>query len=106
MARLLGAEPMRGFLTHYARFDLAVILDLCGRIGASIEDPRVADLVQWVQQAQGPYGLWTYAPQPQASRWLTFDLLRSLSRLNASGDWLSTEPRTPFRSYSQPERRW
>jgi hypothetical protein len=104
-ARLIGVEPMRGFLTRYARFDLALVLDLCWRIGATPADARVAELVRFVQEAQGPYGLWEYLPHPQASRWVTFDLLRSLSRLDEGGEWVSLEPRTPFRAYPRPIRR-
>jgi hypothetical protein len=36
---------------------------------------------------------------------VTFDLLRSLARLDETGDWLSLEPRTPFRAYPQRVRR-
>jgi hypothetical protein len=102
VARTIGAELVRGFFTFYARFDLALILDLCWRIGASLEDNRVADLAEHVQSLCGPYGLWEYAPRPQASRWISFDLYRSLSKLDASGDWLSVEPRTPFQPYPYP----
>ncbi|HEY3342095.1 MAG TPA: hypothetical protein VGK81_08760, partial [Anaerolineae bacterium] len=35
VARLVGAEPARGFFTFYARFDLAFVLDLCWRVGAT-----------------------------------------------------------------------
>jgi hypothetical protein len=105
VARLVGAEPARGFLTHYARFDLALVLDLCGRVGAGRDDERVADLAAFVLGLQGPYGLWEYAPRPQASRWVTFDLLRSLGRLDERGDWWSLEPRTPFQPYPRPARR-
>ena len=106
VARLVGAEPAHGFFTFYARFDLALVLDLCRRIGASREDERVDDVVKFVQGLQGPYGLWEYAPKPQVSRWLTFDVLRSLAQLDAEGDWLSQEPRTPFRAYGQRNRRY
>ena len=106
VARLIGVEPARGFLTYYARFDLALVLDLCWRVGASRDDERIAGLVEFVRDLQGPYGLWEYAPRPQASRWLTFDLLRSLSRLDETNDWLSLEPRTPFQAYSRRERRY
>jgi len=90
--------------------DLAFILDLCWRVGATLGDGRVADLVAFVGEQQGPYGLWEYAPRPQVSRWVTFDLLRSLSRLDratpgAGDDWLSLEPRTPFRAYARPAQR-
>ena len=106
VARLIGVEPARGFLTFFARFDLALVLDLCWRVGATLEDQRVAELVDFVRGLQGPYGLWEYAARPQASRWVTFDLLRSLSRLDRSGDWLSAEPRTPFQAYPKQERRF
>jgi hypothetical protein len=108
VARLIGVEPARGFFTYYARFDLALVLDLCWRIGATRGDERVAELVAFVQGLQGPYGLWEYTPRSQASRWVTFDLLRSLSRLDEGGDhptdWLSLEPRTPFRTYPIPSK--
>ena len=106
VARLIGAEPARGFITYYARFDLAQILDLCWRVGASLEDARVAERVDFVRRQQGPYGLWNYPSKPQASRWVTLDLLRSLSRLDEHGDWISTEPRTPFQAYTPKTRRY
>jgi hypothetical protein len=106
VTRLIGAEETRGFTTYFARFDLAQILDLCWRIGAAAEDERVADLVKFVREQQGSYGLWEYTHQPQASRWVTFDLLRSLSRLDQKTDWLSLEPRTPFKPYLKKERRF
>jgi hypothetical protein len=110
VARLLGLEPARGFLTYYARFDLALILDLCWRIGASLEDERIGEVVAVVRGVRGPYGLWEYAPRPQISRWVTFDLLRSLSRLtdgeDGTSDWLGLEPRTPFRAYAKKLKRY
>jgi len=106
VARLIGAEASRGFLTFYARFDIARVLDLCWRIGASLEDPRVTELVNAVKELQGPYGLWEYQSKPQASRWVTFDILRSLSRLTGDTDWITTEPRTPFRAYPGRKRRY
>ena len=110
VARLIGVEPARGFLTYYARFDLAFILDLCGRIGATREDERVAELLEFVLGLQGVYGLWEYVPRPQVSRWVTFDLLRSLSRVDAGTDegtgWLSDEPRTPFQAYAKKVKRF
>ncbi len=107
-ARTIGVEPARGFLTTFARFDPAQMLDLCWRVGASMEDERVRSMVEFVRGLQGQYGLWEYAAQPQASRWLTFDLLRSLTRLEGSaGDgWFSLEPRTPFQPYPRREKRF
>jgi len=110
VARLIGVEPARGFLTYYARFDLALMLDLCWRVGANAEDERIAEMVEFVRDQRGPYGLWEYTPRRQVSRWLSFDLLRSLSRLTAgmteSEAWLSLEPRTPFQPYARKHRRY
>jgi hypothetical protein len=106
VARLIGVEPARGFLTYYARFDVAQVLDLSGRLGASRGDARVGDLITFIQGTQGLYGLWEYAPRPQASRWVTFDLLRSLSRFDGSGDWVGLEPHTPFQAYARRARRF
>lgn len=106
VARRIGAEQARGLVSHFARFDLAQILDLCWRIGATRDDERIAELITYVQGLQGTHGLWEYAPRPQASRWVTFDLLRSLSRLDKSGDWVNCEPRTPFHPYPKQARRY
>jgi hypothetical protein len=84
VARLVTAEPPRGFFTYFARFDLALLLDLCGRVGISPDEPRVADLLEFIHAQQGKYGLWQAPDWPQAARWLTFDLLRSLRRLGAA----------------------
>lgn len=108
VARTIGAERARGFMTTFARFDPAQMLDLCSRIGASGDDARVAELIEFVRGLGGPYGLWDYAAQPQAARWITFDILRSLARLggDTAADWLSLEPRTSFQPYPRRARRY
>jgi hypothetical protein len=106
VARIIGVEPTTGFLTYFARFDLALVLDLAWRIGASLEDERIADIVTFVEGMQGDYGLWEYAPRPRASCWVTFDLLRSLSHLDDTSNWLSREPRTPFQAYPRRPTRF
>lgn len=106
VARTVGFELPSGYTTFFARFDMAQMLDLCWRVGADKGDERVAELVDYVKQAQGPYGLWDYVPRPEASRWVTFDVLRSLSRLDKETDWLSLEPRTPFAAYPKRLRRF
>jgi Squalene-hopene cyclase C-terminal domain len=83
VARLVGAEPAHGLFTYFARFDLALLVDLCGRVGVSKAEPRLADLLEFIHSQQGKYGLWETAEWPQATRWLSFDLRRSLNRLNA-----------------------
>jgi hypothetical protein len=99
VARLTGAELSRGFLTYFARFDLGLILDLCARVKISKEDPRVADLLSYLLSLRGQYGLWEYKDRPQISRWLTFDLMRSMACLDHERGWIGQEPRTPFRAY-------
>jgi hypothetical protein len=54
----------------------------------------------------GPYRLWQYPPRPQATHWVTFDLLRSLGRIDTSGEWQSSEPRTPFQGYARRVKRY
>ena len=112
--RIIGAELAHGFMTTFARFDLIQMLDLCWRVGATMDDPRVSEIVSFVGELQGSYGLWEYTARPQVSRWVTFDLLRSLLRLKGSErltesereEWISLEPRTPFQSYPQRKKRY
>ena len=106
VARTLGAEKASGLFTYFARFDAALLLDLCWRIGASLTDERVAALANYVRSLQGPYGQWEYVSQPQVSRWLTFDLLRSLSRLGVEDNWSSVEPQTKFQPYHRRQSRF
>jgi hypothetical protein len=106
VARIVGAEPQSGYLTYYARFDLALILDLCWRIGADTSDARVDELVKFILDQRNPFGLWKYIPHPEASRWVTYDLLHSLSHIDESRDWLSLEPRTRFRAYPRRRKRF
>jgi hypothetical protein len=94
----------RGYLTYFARFDLGLVLDLCARVGISKDDPRVTDLVTFIGSLQGKYGLWEYRERPQVSRWLTFDLMRSMELLDKGGGWIGLEPRTPFRPYPKRDR--
>jgi len=105
VARLAGAARPRGFLTYHAAFDAALLLDLSARVGASLEDERLRALADFARAIRGPAGLWECPGAPAASRWLTFDLVRSLGRIAETSDWLSVEPRTPYRSYPGPGRR-
>lgn len=106
VARITGAESTKGLLTHYARYDCAFILDLCRRTGIGPDDERVGDIIRFLADQRGPYGLWEYTPNPQATRWITFDILRSLSEIETHTDWLSVEPRTPFQKYPGKKKRF
>ena len=103
VARLVGGEPATGFVTFYARFDLAFVLDLASRAGTAPDDPRVSDLVRFLLGLRGPGGLWEHPTRPELGRWLTFDLLASLKRLEG-GDWVGAAPRLPFRAYRRARR--
>ena len=105
VARLVGAEKARGWFTFYQRFDLAFLLDLASRAGASRTDVRVADLVTFLEGLRGPQGLWEHPDHPQLSRWLTLHLLTSLKRL-ARGDWEGTDLRVSFRAYPKRKARY
>jgi hypothetical protein len=106
MARMVGVAPLQGFISYFARFDLALVLELCWRIGASLADERVADLAKYVRTQQGPFGLWESELYPQAARWISYSLARSLSGLGEGEAWISQEPRTPFRAYPKEKRRF
>ncbi len=106
IARLIGLEKSIGRITYMAKFDIAHILNLCWRVEASVKDSRIAEFVEFIKAEQGPYSLWEYINHPQATRWLTFDLLRSLSKLETQEDWISLEPITPFRSYPKKIKRF
>lgn len=109
-ARLLGFEEARGALTFYAAFDPALILSLCARLGIGIaDDERVADLAAFIRGLPGPNGLWEYASNTAASRWVSFDVARSLAAVEAGGGtraWQSLQPRTPFAAYRKQKRRY
>lgn len=106
VARILGAEPNRGFMTFFARFDLGLLLSLCSRVGAGTDDQRVAELVAFVRSGQGEAGLWEYSDQPQVTRWVSFDLLRSLQALDSASGWLTVEPPSPFQTYPKRDKRF
>ncbi|MFX1313239.1 MAG: hypothetical protein ACFFHD_11590 [Promethearchaeota archaeon] len=106
ISRLIGLEESRGWRTYYPKMDAAHILSLCSKIGASLDDERISELADFVKGEQGEYGLWECPLHPQASRWLTFDLLKTFSHLDVNTDWISLEPRTPFQEYPKKMKRF
>lgn len=106
VARIIGAEPPRGGFTYFRRYDVAQFLDLSWRIGADLKDPRVTENVKFVRELQGAYGIWEYERLPEVSRWVSFDILRSLSRLDQETDWISMAPRLPFQAYPKKPKRY
>jgi hypothetical protein len=106
VARYVGFEQSHGYLTYYARWDIAHILNLCWRIGAPISDPRVTRIINFLEETKGTYGLWENVVKPEASRWISYDILYSLSKIDKDGDWLTTQPRTKYKSYPRAPRRY
>lgn len=106
IARLIGLEKSIGRITFMAKFDIAHILNLCWRVGASKDDERISDLIEFIKTEQGDYGLWEYYKHPKVTRWLTFDLLRTLSHINKNVEWISEEPSTPFHAYPKKLKRF
>ncbi|MFW9806832.1 MAG: hypothetical protein ACFFFK_08895, partial [Candidatus Thorarchaeota archaeon] len=106
VARYIGVEPHRGGLTYHAKFDPALIIDLCSKLGASTSDPRVEDLISWILEAQGDYGLWEYPPHPEVSRWISFDIIRSLKGIDEETEWISMKERKKFAAYPRKKKRF
>ncbi|MBD3198167.1 MAG: hypothetical protein GF317_24165 [Candidatus Lokiarchaeota archaeon] len=106
VARRIGLESSYGRITYFAKFDLAHILDLVWRVGASVEDKRILEIINYLRKIQGEYGLWEYKNDPKGTRWITYDILRSLSCLDDSSNWISLEPQTPFEAYPRKEKRY
>jgi hypothetical protein len=105
LARLVGVEPAAGFITFYARFDLAFLLELATRLGAGADDRRLVELLAFLESRRTSHGLWQHPAYPELSRWLTFDLLLSLRR-SAEGDWVGAAFPTSFRAYPRRRRRY
>ena len=106
VARLVGAEPAHGFISYFGRFDLALLLDLCSRVGGSTNDERIAGIIDFLLNLQSHHGLWEYTSRPHISRWVTFDLLRSISQIEKNVEWIESEPRTPFQPYPKRVKRY
>jgi hypothetical protein len=80
------------------------VLELASRIGASLDDPRVADLATFLEARRGDGGLWEHPERPDLTRWLSFQIVASMRRLETS-DWAGAAPRVPFRAREDSRRR-
>ncbi|MFW9867077.1 MAG: prenyltransferase/squalene oxidase repeat-containing protein, partial [Candidatus Thorarchaeota archaeon] len=49
ISRLIGLEESRGWRTYYPKMDTAHILTLCWKIGASITDERISELIDFIK---------------------------------------------------------
>ncbi len=106
IARFIGVEPSKGFFSYFAYHDLALVADLVWKIGGGLQDKRIANLVDFIKNTQGPLGLWEYSRSPVVTHWLTFSLLRSLARIEHNKEWVNMEPPVAFRQYKKTKRRY
>jgi hypothetical protein len=105
LARMLGYEPIRGFLTYYGKYDPMLTLWLCAQVGADQEDDRVRELINFLETQRTASGLWRYH-QPEASKWISFEIIHCLEKIPVKGDWQPQEPRTPFQAYPKKYKRY
>lgn len=105
-ARSIGAEKSRGFLTYFARSDPAALLEVAVKTGFARSEPRLEALVAAIEAELTATGLWRYPAAPQASRWVTFVLLKTLKNFTEAGRLYGGEPPTPFTEYPSRQRRW
>lgn len=101
VARLSGNHEVNGFITHFAQFDIAFLLGLAARCGASPEDSRISRIVDHLHAHPG---LIPCRASPGARHWVTYDVEMSLTLLR--GDWKGTEIHTPYRSYPRDGKRY
>jgi hypothetical protein len=90
VTRLAGVEEPTGFVTFYARFDIAFLLDLGSRAGVSRDDRRMGELAEDVEAFRNDEGLFEHPSYPHLSRWLTLDVLLALRRLD-DATWSSSD---------------
>ena len=90
VSRLTGVEAPAGFVTFYARFDLAFLLDLCSRVGVSRDDRRMNELAADVDALRNADGMFEHPSYPHLTKWLTLDVLLALRRLD-DADWSSQD---------------
>jgi hypothetical protein len=90
VSRLAGVEKPAGFVTFYARFDLAFLFDLAARTGVSRDDRRMDELTAAIDDMRNDEGMFEHPAYPHLSRWLTFNVLLSERRL-ADATWASQD---------------
>lgn len=88
LARILGRQPLVGFISYYARFDVLTMLRLAADIGADMGDERVARFVDFADSLAEPHGFVDCAAAPELSRWLTFETMRVSEGIRGNEDWV------------------
>jgi hypothetical protein len=105
IARLLGYEEVRGFITFYGKYDPLLTLRLCAQMGVDKQDERVKELIAFLQDQRTSSGLLRYH-RAEATKWVSYELSCLLRSIPDHGDWHPTEPRTPFQAYPKKQKRF
>ena len=106
VSRTVGFEKVGGILTYYAKLDHLVTLELSWRIGVSRDDTRLKNIIEFVEKSFNSFGMLEYKPQPLASRWITYDALRSMNNLKFNVDWINDNKKIPFQRYPPIKKRY
>lgn len=106
IAKLMGAQTNSGLLTFHYEFDLGLIMYLCAKAKVSKTDSRLQDIIAFLNSIRLPNGLWEYNKSISASRYLTYDLLKSMMQLDENSSWFSIEPETSFEKVRRPKERY
>jgi hypothetical protein len=107
VSRIVGFEATTGILTYYAKIDHLLTLDLSWRIGVSKDDKKLKNIISFLMESVNKFGLLLYLPNHEASRWITFDLKRSIKNLSEEdSNWISEDFEIPFQKYSKINRRF
>ena len=106
LARILGFEPIKGLFTFFAKFDPLLSLMLAKKIGADLNDERVVKLYGFIKSALNENNLFEYKSRPQASRWISYGILKTLKDFPQDTGWQSNQFTTPFRTYGKKEQRY
>ena len=106
VSRTVGYEGTTGTLTYYAKLDHLLTLNLSWRIGVSEDDRQLQNLVNFIKKSVNQFGLLKYLPNPLATRWITYDLKKSLQNLRIEEDWEAHDFKIPFQRYSKAPRRF
>jgi len=104
--RIMGFEPLRGFFTYFAKYDPLLTLQLCSRIGADKNDQRVKNIIELLLSSCNNSGLFEYRQKPHFSKWLSYEILRTIESIADSSEWQSNEPSTPFQAYPKSNKRF
>ncbi|EAE2781366.1 hypothetical protein E1X98_00200 [Listeria monocytogenes] len=106
IARYIGVEPSSGYFSYFAQHDLALVISLIAKIGGSLDDERIADILNKVISFQNSFGLWEYEESSLVTHWLTNDLMFSIKMIDHNESWVNMKPELPLSNYRKTKARY